>query len=380
MKPITCTILQDNQLMRLSCNELTEKMTHIHSQMTEVCNTAYYERLRDNMKPKRYRRISHSGIECPTLDDIEKELANLSFIGTQTISANQLLKERTEVWEGLNQFNEKVESFREEEANRQNQIEFDAKLQEVNDYISGEEHVIESRWNMALSDLKLPFDLNLQLEYFQKSHSAVVDAILPADLNMPYVKTVFHSRGSTVKDKLQKEVAQDESECKIGLVFLIANRSFAITPSLKYMTVKLWSSGKSFGEMAIDFERDRFRSQVSTSIIPSSQFYNWAHVSDERIVRDALTFNHIEFHKFEQRCEGLKSFRNAASGTISTPQDLVKSTTCELSLVDAQLVFDNIANNDEIGEAIIKAKRQGKQTVTLPARYMGLLKEIQSSK
>lgn len=56
-----------------------------------------------------------------------------------------------------------------------------------------------------------------------------------------------------------------------------------------------------------------------------------------------------------------------------------KPTTCVLTMDDAIMVRDNIADNQEITEAIELADTQGKQSVVLPIKYEKILSELKKT-
>lgn len=303
------TIYCDQALLSLRNNNLTEKMVHLHEQMVDLLKESNYERKMRALEQQHYKRNISSGVGCPTIDSIEAELELLKDVVPESYSVSKIYDERVCVWEELNAFSEKVEDFVESVENQRIQSEYCAAQKNQAAYSNGNEDMIKSWWNDTLQSVSIPFDVKLSLAYDQIKKEAVLDIELPNNLNLPVTKIVSHTRGCTMKDKLQREIAQETAECQLGLMFLLANRTYRTTPNMDYLLVKLWTPGQKAGLVAMDFERGMFEAMVLKDFVPSSELFKWKHVSDNREVRGAMVCNWIVPSAFNRRCEELVTMR-----------------------------------------------------------------------
>ena len=376
--------------MGLKPNALTKKLTGLHKEIPEIRPSIYYENLLTQLGQKKYSRKGF-GLVGPKKEEVkalleeeakivfesetkDKDRKVADYIATRLDSA---FNDRLKQWLRLADFFEKLEDYNE---TKQNQVYLEAYLEEkskLEKHISGEDGYVMAAVDSIFSDMKLPYDLNVSVDYTKRNRCVALDVELPFDLGVPAIKEVYLVRsGSTYKDKLQREITQETTDSILSLAYYLAGQMFSVSVNVCYVQVCIWKTGRSEGQLWVEFERDRFAALNLNRIAPDADIYNWTHVMNEKMVRGAMRLEPIRSATFLSSIKNLENDGVTRSNFIRPTKPMQKPTTCVLTIDDAKLIRDNIADNQEINEAIELADSQGKQSVALPIKYEKILSEL----
>lgn len=284
----------------------TYLLTHLPEQIGKLHDVSYYEKQKRSVKLEKYE-LKQMPLSKPNIDEIEDEIRSMGkrYDGKQT--ADQILTERLAVWQELQAFHDRVEAEREVAENRHFQENYNAAIADIDDVISGQDNTVDNALHTAIGQLNLPFELTVKVSYNKAESRASVSANLPISCCIPTTKTVFHTRGMSIKNKLQREMQQEESECIIGLAILLAGQTFSVTPNIKRVSVALYQHTGLNGLLSMYFERDKFVQNQKTFGTPSVALYSWPYVANVRTVRDAMVLDPIEKALFQAQSTMLHS-------------------------------------------------------------------------
>ena len=293
---------------------------------------------------------------------------------------DKAFNDRQKQWLRLADFFEKLEDYNE---TKQNQTYLEAFLEEkskLEKHISGEEDYVMAEVNAIFANLRLPYDLKLNVEYTKRNRCVALDVELPFDMGVPAIKEVYTARlGSTYKDKLQREITQETTDSILSLAYYLAGLMFTVSVNVCYVQVAMWKTGHTEGQLWVEFERDRFAALNIKRIAPDADIYNWTHVMNEKMVRGAMRLEPIRSTTFTTSIKNLEDGGVTHSNFIRPTKPMQKPTTCVLTMDDAIMIRDNIADNQEITEAIELADSQSKQSVVLPIKYEKILSELKKT-
>ena len=385
------TIMRSN--LGLNPNALTKKLTGLHKDMPEIRPSMYYENLLTQLGQKKYSRKGF-GFAKPQKKEVAALLEEEAKILFESETEGREKKEaeyvsshldsafnnRQKQWLKLADYYEKLEDYKEASQNQIYHNEFLEEKSKLEKHISGEENYVMAAADAIFTSMKLPYDLIVNMEYTKRSRCVALDVELPYDMAIPTIKEVYLARtGSTYKDKLQREITQETTDSILSLAYYLAGQMFSVSVNVCYVQVAIWKAGHEEGQLWVEFERDRFAALNMNRIAPDADIYNWTHVMHEKMVRGAMRLEPIRSVTFTTSIKNLEDGGVAHSNFIRPAKPMEKPTNCVLSIDDAKLIRDNVADNQEISEAIELADSQGKLSVVLPIKYEKLLSEIKKS-
>ena len=193
----------------------THSLTHLPEQIGEMNEVSYYEREKKQVKLEKYTP-HNMPVPQPTISEIEDEIRVLGDRNDKKQTASQILTDRKAVWQELYAFYSRIEAEREAAENRKFQEKYNAAIADIDDIIKGENSVVDTSLQTVMQEIRLPFELTVNVDYDKSRGKASITAMMPLSYCIPTTKTVYHSRGWTEKNKLQRELQQEESECIIG--------------------------------------------------------------------------------------------------------------------------------------------------------------------
>jgi hypothetical protein len=379
--------------MGLRPNALTKKLTGMHKDIPEIRPSIYYENLLTHLRQKKYSRKGFSFAkpqksevkalleeEAKILFESEANERDKKVADYVSTHLDKAFNDRQKQWLRLADFFEKLEDYNEV---KQNQAFLEAYLEEkskLEKHISGEDDFVMSEIDTLFSNMKLPYDLKVAVDYTNRNRCVVLDVELPFDFGIPTIKEVYLVRsGATYKDKLQREITQETTDSILSLVYYLAGLMFSVSVNICYVQVAVWKTGHTEGQLWVEFERDRFSAIDINRLAPDADIYNWTHVMNEKMVRGAMRLEPIRSTTFTTSIKNLEDGGVTHSNFIRPPKPMQKPTTCILTMDDAIMIRDNIADNQEIADAIELADSQGKQSIVLPVKYDKILSELKKT-
>lgn len=279
-----------------SDNNITQCLTHLPHQIGQIRGLDYYVSLKQSKVKSVYERRPMP-IPEPTLVDIQNEIRALGKIYKGIPSVEDILSERKNAWRELYAFHNNVEDTLEEQVNLQFNDEYVTTCNQIDKIIAGPKDIVEKELKSGIQSIKVPCDVRVKVQYSQKEQLAVLSAVFPWDIPIPTTKKVSHSRGTSIKDKLQREIHQEESECIIGMAFLMGGKSFAASPNIRTAVVSVSKQTKYM--LAVRLERVPFCQEIQYMDVPSKLINLFPFVGDVRTVRDAMVIYPVWLKDFE---------------------------------------------------------------------------------
>lgn len=384
------TIAEVSQKMVAEFEKRDAEFAGMHKKAPRLQTLAEHQKAIEALAPERYQRDSFS-LSRPTRDDVRKGLeeeANIRFADLyddkrqeKTAFMNEhekeVLAKRMKGYEEVQSFFEDLQDAKEARINAIHQKEYERKRKEIEDYIHGEEKMTEQKIRGILSEVNLPFRLEVEVEYSKDKALLEVEMELFWDMDLPTKKASILSTGRiSIKDKLVKEIEQHRTETILSLVYYIAASLFNASINIQTQRLKLWLEGKQEGLLWIQFNRTQFSRRSMRSVTPILQYYDWPRVDALRVVRGATQFDRIDEASFENAIaqtmieNGLEEVQNS-----ETTAPVVKGNMAYISFKDAKVITDHFMDEDLI-IAMNKAKDSNASTVEVDRKYIGILKEI----
>lgn len=270
----------------------THSLIHLPEQIGEIHDVSYYERQKKKIKLEQYTPQSMP-VPQPTITEIEAEIRGLGGLYDKKQTASQVLADRLAIWQELFAFHSRIEAEKEATENRKFQEKYDATIADINDIVNGEESMVNTASQTVFQQIRLPFELTVNVDYDKTKGIASIAAMMPLSYCIPTTKTIYHSRGYTEKNKLQRELQQEESECIIGLAMLLAGQTFTMSPNIKYVNTLFNKHHSKDVLLAIHFERAVFVANRGKMNVPSAALYEFPFAANIRMVRDAMVLSAI---------------------------------------------------------------------------------------
>ena len=286
------TIIQIQPTFIRDDDECTRLLTHLPDQIGEIHDAAFLQYEKRKVRWETYTPKVMPVLR-PTIGDIEAEIRGLGDLHDKTQTASQILALRTSVWQELDAFHKQIESEKEEVENRRLRAKYDAAIADIDDVLNGEPALVDTSLQTTLQNIKIPFELIVAIDYDKENHKASISAAMPFSYCIPTAKTVVHSRGITIKNKMQREMQQEESECIIGLSMLLAGRTFSVTPNIKCVNVLFHTHRDMEALLAVHFEREKFVATRQKMETPSVALFNFPYAANIRTVREAMVLGVI---------------------------------------------------------------------------------------
>ncbi|MBQ3733928.1 MAG: hypothetical protein II859_08210 [Bacteroidales bacterium] len=279
-----------------SDDNITQCLTHLPHQIGQIRGLDYYVTLKQSKIKNLYERRAMP-IPEPTLADIQSEIRALGKIYKGTPSVEDILSERKNAWRELYAFHNNVEDKLEEQVNLQFNDEYVTTCKQIDKIIAGPKDIVEKELKSEIQNIKVPCDVQVKVHYSQKEQLAVLNAVFPWNIPIPTIKKVSHSRGTSVKDKLQREIHQEETECIIGMAFLMGGKAFAASPNIKTAVVAI--SKQTQYMLAVHLGRVPFCQEIQYMDVPSKLINLFPFLADIRTVRNAMVMYPVWIRDFE---------------------------------------------------------------------------------
>lgn len=381
-----------------ACETLTKEMydayaeesaayTDIHKGMTKITDKSKYESQLNKLAPKKYTR---QGIMLPkpTKKDIENDLINEAkhYLHTHkedNTTIEEYVKTRiglqTEIrqtkWQEALEFFESIENAREEKANAINFAEFSAEKAKLQEFIDGTSQVIEEGFKNIENSITIPITVSLDYRYNQKEGILDLDVILEDSIPVAVMKADISANGKlSVKNKLVRELTNDQTRCTIGLLFLMASHVFAISPNIQSVRLSLWNRVKSHGFLWIEFDATSFARLTPSRLHPELDIYNYPNVANIKAKNNALEIVPIDEESFKKSIQD--KIQN--KGKITQAPRPIHQTEqyCYITRDDAYLLKLKLGDSTVVDAALDEANKSGSKVVKIPSRYLNILSEI----
>ena len=381
-----------------ACETLTKEMydayaeesaayTDIHKGMAKITDKSKYESQLHKLAPKKYTR---QGIMLPkpTKKDVENDLINEAkhYLHTHkedNTTIEEYVKTRigfqTEIrqtkWQEALEFFETIENAREEKANAINFAEFSAEKAKLQDFIDGTPQVIADGFRKLEDSITIPVSLTVDYKYDQKNGIINLDLILEDAVPVAVMKADILASGKlSVKNKLVRELTNDQTRCTIGLLFLISSHIFSISPNIQTIRLSLWNRSKTHGYIWIEFDAPAFTRLTPGRLHPELDIYNYPNVANIKAKNNALEIVPIDEESFKSSIQD--KIQN--KGKITQAQRPIHQTEqySYITRDDAYLLKLKLGNSTIVDAALDEASKSGSKMVKVPSRYLNILSEL----
>ena len=293
--------------------------TLLHRNMVTIPDRSKAEAQLQKLAPKTYTKQSIL-LPRPMKKEVEADLIAEAESYQHTykeegFSVDAYVKQRlnTETenrqarWQEALELFESIENAHEERTNAQYYAEYEIEKHKLEDYLSGEESVIQDGISAMEMNLVIPVNLFLEYKYQQKEGILDVDLILEDTIPVAVMKTEINASGKiSIKNKLVRELTDDRTRCALGLMYLIGSHLFAISPNIQYVRIALWSGNKTAGYAWLSFDRVSFARLVPRRLTPELDVYNFPNVVNLKAKSNAVEITPIEAPVFKKMIENSK--------------------------------------------------------------------------
>ncbi|WP_291104406.1 MULTISPECIES: DUF4236 domain-containing protein [unclassified Flavobacterium] len=279
-----------------SIDEETEKFINIFKYTPEIITENIFQTELDNLKPKTYN-VKKFDIIKPEIELIKSDLEIIAKKNIKKVffwknkkmrqdfvdeNLQKTFKEKTNEWESKNkEFNEN-EKYTKDTKDKEYLAEYLKIKNELEKILLGDNDYIESKIESIIGEITLPVEFTLDYKYLEQNLKINLD--LPEIEHMPTEKASLLSSGKiSIKNKSQKELKQEYSQCVSGIAFFLAGTFYNISPKITNIIVSGYTqrlnklNGKAEDQYiySIKFTREIFSSLNIKAINSLEAFGNF---------------------------------------------------------------------------------------------------------
>lgn len=259
-------------------NEQIEEFTKIHESAIPVYSMDDKRNTIGNIHLNEYE-LNEYDVEKPTMKEVEAELMEkaqsevssvmfwkLDELKKEYVEENkdQVYKEKVKQWEKDKEdfLNKEMEN-----ASIANQLyidEISSNKGLINALLENNEEIVNEEISNWVASIEFPFEFDLQFELDEN--------ILRVDLDLPEIEEMLNEKATQmangeikIKEKTQKEIKEDYSDCVFGLAIFVTSYLFNIALGatdiiLSAYTQRRNTSGKMIDDyiLSVHFTRDEF--------------------------------------------------------------------------------------------------------------------------
>lgn len=407
------TVQKLSEKMREAYDQQTFDFTHLSYRLSPSRSRVSIENTLDKLVLQKYTNKPFA-VKQPTKAEIRAELeyeaSQLYFktFGTNTKQIEEYvnahlqdaLDQRLKTWQELSDYHDAIQA---QNAEKQNLIyfkEYTDKKEELENILSGPTRFVDAEIRKRLSDIHLPFDIELDYTYSKQQKQLDVEVEVPLSIPIPFQKATMLASGKvSIKNKTAKEQDADYKQCIYGLTYYIASKFFDVSTNIEKISVTVWEEGKKLGLIWVEFPRDDFNDLVKRNrqfdpifYITIGEYYSpWASTSRSSI---ALNSQRSVFLKKIADIKGIavdsrntsksaSSSKSSSAGTGSISSGKVSvfdngdlnPDPFHLSVSDATLL-SSFVNDPELEKEVQNAMWAGDDTVPIHPKYAGIWADI----
>ena len=270
------TVQNLSEKMREAYDQQTFDFTHLNYRLSPSRSRVSIENTLDKLVLQKYTNKPFA-VKQPTKAEIRAELeyeaSQLYFktFGTNTKQIEEYvnahlqdaLDQRLKTWQELSDYHDAIQA---QNAEKQNLIyfkEYTDKKEELENILSGPTRFVDAEIRKRLSDIYLPFDIELDYTYSKQQKQLDVEVEVPLSIPIPFQKATMLASGKvSIKNKTTKEQDADYKQCIYGLTYYIASKFFDVSTNIEKISVTVWEEGKKLGLIWVEFPRDDFNDLV----------------------------------------------------------------------------------------------------------------------
>ena len=288
------------------------------------------------------------------------------------------MDQRLKTWQELSDYHDAIQA---QNAEKQNLIyfkEYTDKKEELENILSGPAHFVDAEIRKKLSDIHLPFDIELDYTYSKQKKQLDVEVEVPTSIPIPFQKATMLASGKvSIKNKTAKEQDAYFKLCIYGLPYYIASKFFDVSTNIEKISVTVWEEGKKLGLICVDFPRDDFNDLVKRNrqfdpifyITIGKHYSPWASSSRSSIAQNS------------QRSVFLKNIaeiKDSDADSVANGKDL-NPDPFYLPVREAKFL-STFVNDHKLEKEILDAMWAGEETIPIQQKYAGLWADIKNGR
>ena len=233
-----------------SIDEETEKFINIFKYTPEIIAENRFQTELDNLKPETYKVKKYDIIE-PKIEIIKFDLEIIAKKNIRKIffwknkklrqdfveeNLQKMFLEKTFEWQNNNKdFNVNEKNIKESK-DKEYLADYLSVKNELEKILIGDNDYIESKIESIISEITLPIEFTIDYEYEKQNLKINLD--LPEIEHMPTEKaSILLSGKISIKNKTQKELKQEYSQCVTGIAFFLAGTFYNISPKIENVII-----------------------------------------------------------------------------------------------------------------------------------------------
>ena len=365
--------------------------TSIHHNIPKIKDIEVSKKELINLTPKKYTRHRFE-LPKPTKSEVEDNLCNeVKYINfnDENVSEKEYIKEslnklteyRQQYWQEANELFEQIQDAKEKRENKKYFTEYKRKYNQKEEYINGEEDIVEEGINALCSTIEIPYNISISYTYNKVKHLLSVEMTFENGINVPVSKaTILTSGKISIKNKLVKEIIQDKTKSIISCAYYMAGKYFNVSPNILYIRMSIYDTNKQNPLLWVEFERDKLSklSPLLTDII--SDILGYPHVLNYKTKGDALELAIMNKTTFNNEVLFEISKLNSSRVSVESIITDLNADYIALSFNEAQRLINVPRLSEAIKKALSIAKDNGSTYVTLSKQYKGIIEEFYKDK
>jgi len=365
--------------------------TSIHHNIPKIKDIEVSKKELINLTPKKYTRHRFE-LPKPTKSEVEDNLCNeVKYINfnDENVSEKEYIKEslnklteyRQQYWQEANELFEQIEDAKEKRENKKYFTEYKRKYNQKEEYINGEEDIVEEGINALCSTIEIPYNISISYTYNKVKHLLSVEMTFENGINVPVSKaTILTSGKISIKNKLVKEIIQDKTKSIISCAYYMAGKYFNVSPNILYIRMSIYDTNKQNPLLWVEFERDKLSklSPLLTDII--SDILGYPHVLNYKTKGDALELAIMNKTTFNNEVMFEISKLNSSRVSVESIITDLDADYIALSFNEAQRLINVPRLSEAIKKALSTAKDNGSTYIKLSKQYKGIIEEFYKNK
>lgn len=410
------TVQKLSEKMRDAYDQQTFDFTHLNYRLSPSRSKVSIENTLDKLVLQKYTNKPFA-VKQPTKAEIRAELeyeASQLYFKTFGKNTKQIeeyvnahlhdaLDQRLKTWQELSDYHDAIQA---QNAEKQNLIyfkEYTDKKEELENILSGPTRFVDAEIRKRLSDIHLPFDIELDYAYSKQQKRLDVEIEVPTTIPIPFQKATMLASGKvSIKNKTAKEQDADFKLCIYGIPYYIASKFFDVSTNIETISVTVWSEGKKTGLIWVEFPRDDFNDLVKRNRQFDPVFYitigeNYSPLTGTSHSSRVLNSQRTVFLKMIAGIKGItvdtgsalktasssKSSRSSSANTSSSSPGKISVVDngdlnpdpFHLTVSDATLL-SSFVNDPELEKEVQNAMWAGDDTVPIHPKYAGIWADI----
>lgn len=285
---------------------------------------------------------------------------------------DNVLRDRQNKWDEAQSLFNSLEQTRIKNEERLLEIEWQQKRQLLLDVMNGDPDVIEQGMAEVSATLDVPFDLDFQYSYDQRTGLVAAEVEIINGINIPFQKAVPLASGrASIKNKLVREIAEETKDTILSFVYYFASKIFEISLNISKVELSVWDEGKGKGYIWVRIPREGIMRDVPKYLVPAADIDNYRKVADIRIKTASVEIAPILAPKFMKLIEEEKKKPDFAIRSMSGASG--QNPIVFITMDEAKSLLREIGYDSILKQCITDAELKGSRIVAVDPIYKKMI-------